>query len=97
MAIPMGKEAAAFKMVGVSTGVGGGGAGGVVPTGSFLHEAMANNAIRVVAVITDFISEREPYLFEPLKLGSGKTRKDDQDHPSCLRLLCDRIELIDSC
>ena len=67
MAKPIGKDAAAFNVVGVSTG-GGGGGGVEELTGSFLHEAMANKVKRQRAGSADFISKLEPFLYEPLKL-----------------------------
>ena len=60
MAIPIGKEAAAFNVVGVSTG-GDGGVGGEELTGSFLQETNANKVNRPRAGSADFISKLEQF------------------------------------
>jgi len=53
IAIPIGKEAAAFKVVGVST-TGGVGVGAA--PGSFLQEVVANNPKRTITESEDFMS-----------------------------------------
>ena len=61
MAMPMGNDAAAFKVVGVSTG-GAGGTGGVgVTAGSLEQEYIPNKVQTMKRERADFISERKPF------------------------------------
>jgi hypothetical protein len=56
MAIPIGKEAAAFKVVGVSTGGAGGVGGAGVTAGSFEQEYTPNKVQMMIRELADFIS-----------------------------------------
>jgi hypothetical protein len=81
--MPIGNEAASFKVLGASTTGGGGGGFGVVELfESFLHEMHVKNIVTIEKTkCRAFICYRMLFC-KTGKLEPDINRKDDLDHPS---------------